>query len=422
MSLTSMKTHVRDISEKIQLTGTLRTTMLSAIHPTLIQELKSLVPNASIVLPSSPNYARHLERWSMLWIKQAVIQGGCRWKDIYPILDEHNVAIVGRACNSVGVGGLTLHGGDGFLTGRHGLALDNLLEAEMILASGDIVGFQPQENLRWMGNFVFSGEGEVGGKGKVIKIAMKVINKALMENRKGDNACCMRWRLEKDLREPSIHVMCFHNGSEEGGKEYFKDIFDEGLRGKLVSESMAMMRAGQCGMDTPHTLGVNQILKGGSHVPHIRPEFFEELWNNYLRFLRTSGYSSSYMLWGFHNMGEVLKVEQKETGFPNRGNYGNLMCAATWEPNEGLGPCTRWVRKIADKVRGELERTQIEWGDQLDENSKTTVGEYTNYDGLGEGAKFLYRGNYERLLSIKRKYDPNNVFNKFADLLAEADS
>ncbi|KAE8454320.1 hypothetical protein EG329_005245 [Mollisiaceae sp. DMI_Dod_QoI] len=382
--------------------------------------------------------------------KTVSVQGGTRWNDIYPILDAHNLAIVGGICSSVGVGGYTLGGGYGWLTGRHGLALDNLLAAEMILVSGEMVRASKdenedlfwairgagacfgivttfvfrthaQENLCWLANFVFNGKGEEGGKGKVIKAAIKIINKVLLQNSNGDNACCMRWRLEKDMQEPSIHVMCFHNGSEEGGKEFFKGIMSEDLRDNLVSESMTMMKVGQSGMDTPHTLGMKQILKGASHMPPIRAKFFEDLWDEYLRFLRTSGYMFSYMLWEFHNMSQVLSVGQKETAFPNRGNYGNLMCAATWEPDDGEEMCEQWSRKISHTVREELERTKGEWGENLDEDSKTTVGEYTNYDGLGEGAKFLYGINYDRLVSIKRAYDPGNVFNKFVDLLAEAD-
>jgi FAD/FMN-containing dehydrogenase len=53
---------------------------------------------------------------------------------------------VGGLIPSVGVGGFTLNGGLGWLTSAHGVALDNLLEADVVLANGRILTCSEMEN------------------------------------------------------------------------------------------------------------------------------------------------------------------------------------------------------------------------------------------------------------------------------------
>ena len=83
--------------------------------------------------------------------RAARISGGVRASDVLAVTDPRGLAVVTGSCSSVGMSGLTLGGGYGSLIDRFGLALDNLLAAEVVLADGRIVTASPdnEQELFW---------------------------------------------------------------------------------------------------------------------------------------------------------------------------------------------------------------------------------------------------------------------------------
>jgi FAD/FMN-containing dehydrogenase len=73
-------------------------------------------------------------------------QGGCTWGEVNDALQPYELAATGGFVSVTGVGGLTLGGGLGWLVRKHGLALDNLLSAEVVLADGRLVTASAREN------------------------------------------------------------------------------------------------------------------------------------------------------------------------------------------------------------------------------------------------------------------------------------
>ena len=74
------------------------------------------------------------------------VGGGCTWGEVDRATNEHGLATPSGIISTTGVGGLTLGGGIGHLTRKLGLTIDNLLEAELVLANGERVRASAEEH------------------------------------------------------------------------------------------------------------------------------------------------------------------------------------------------------------------------------------------------------------------------------------
>ena len=343
------------------------------------------------------------------------VGGGCTWGDVDHATHAFGLAVPCGIISTTGVGGLTLGGGLGYLTRKCGLAIDNLIGADVVLADGSFVTADEQqhEDLLWAlrgggGNFgvvtsflfqahpihtVYAGPmlWELDQAAEVMRWYQQVI-KEVPDDLNGFFAFLIvppGPPFPEHLHNKKMcGVVWCYTGPLERAEETFKPI-----RGFLTP---ALDFVGPL----PHP--VLQSMFDALYPPGLqwywKADFVNELSDEAIQLhikhsSRVPTMHSTMHLYPVN--GEAHRVGKHDTAWSYRD--------ATWaEVIVGVDPDPANRDRIVDWARNYWE----------DLHPYSAGGAYVNFlmeEGV-ERVKASYRDNYERLAAIKRTYDPTNFF------------
>ncbi|TVY92199.1 FAD-linked oxidoreductase [Lachnellula willkommii] len=366
--------------------------------------------------------------------KTVTAQGGALWADVDSELGKYGLAAVGGTVNHTGIGGLTLGGGYGFLTGQYGLVVDNLLEVEFVLADGRIVTASASQNadLFWAArgagvnfgvatSFTYRAhehQNPVWGgilifpKEKLVE----VINAAnrIYEAGESRQVMLVGFVAPPPAHQPVVMVLTFFDGAEDEAKTFFDPLLSleplADMTGPMPYSSANSM------LNESMPYGFRRRMKGSAFIAPLDTTFAASLFKDFEDFLqKVPSAVLSVLLLEYVPFKKVLEVPQTATSFANRGAYGNILFGPGWTDPAQDSACREWTKVMYSKTRAELLQRKTGGSDPV---TLEGVGEYVNYDGLNSSADVLFGVNAPRLAELKKKYDPGNVFCKGTKLIA----
>jgi FAD/FMN-containing dehydrogenase len=362
----------------------------------------------------------------------ATVGAGARLGEVYEALEEHDLTIPGGTCPPVGVAGLTLGGGLGILGRKYGVTSDHLVGAEVVLADGRILHCDDhhEEELFW----ALRGAG-AGTLGVVTSLVFRAVpapptttNLHLAWPYAQAAAVIGAWQrwaptapdeLAASLkitagddpdRPPAVDIYAaFHGPRADAAK------LVEELVGRVGSEPTATRLTP---MTWPQTrkfwaeLGDTAEEPGGSSTPepseepclYARSEFFArplpaeavggllEAWVEG----RTAGESREldFMPWG----GAYNRRPPDATAFVHRDQLFQLKHAVVLDP-EAPPANQAAAHRAATRSWASIHR----WG------SGRVFQNFADPD-LEHWAEAYYGPNCDRLVQVKTRYDPANLF------------
>ncbi len=341
--------------------------------------------------------------------------GGCTWRIFNDATHEYGLATTGGIIGSTGIAGLTLGGGIGYLSRRHGLSCDNLISAEVVMADGRVVVASEKENddLFWAlrgggGNFgvVTTFEyrlhpvAEIYGGPIVYPVDRAEDLVSFYRNYIADAPEDLGGFLGFHLAPPlpflpeSWHfknvcllVACWA-GPIEDGKKMVQPFLD------------AVEPVGSHVGPMPYpalNVAFDELLpKGLQH--YWKASFARELSDGAAKVHAEYGAKVPAIQTAVHLYpinGAVQRVGMDETAFAYRDVSFSPVIAGMWENPADNEQNIAWVRAYYEALRPySVEGGYINFMDQDDQGR----------------IKDNYKGNYGRLAAVKAKYDPGNLF------------
>lgn len=322
--------------------------------------------------------------------KTITAQGGATWKEVDEAGAAHGLATVGGTVNHTGVGGLTLGGGYGWLSGQYGLTIDNLLSARVVLADGTLVTASKSDHpelfwgLRGAGyNFgvvvdftyqaydqagmVFSGV--LGFTPDKLERVFEQLNTSLANPDSRSGAMCFLTHAP-DGSGPVIVVICFYNGSREEGLARFTGLINLGP----AINALDMMPYSMVNtLQNPQaTYGDRKSFKGIFYEPPMDLSFVRTVFEDFLAKVQSdSDLMKSAIILEFMDMRKICEIPSSATALASRNTTQNGII------------CLRWTDETKDKEhRAWARQIQAKWKTELDAKTKgrqTEVPQYINY-------------------------------------------
>jgi FAD/FMN-containing dehydrogenase len=344
-------------------------------------------------------------------------EAGSTWGEVNDALQPHGLAATGGFVSVTGVSGLTLGGGLGWLVRKHGLALDNLLSAQIVLADGRVVTASTSENedLFWAirgggGNF-----GVVTSFEFRVHPVSTVLAGVVLHPAEAAGDVLRRWRdfettSTNELTQGAL-LFCFPDDPSGPPQLRAKPVIGVGgvYAGAIEDGEKVLAPLRGYGPPAADLFAPVPYNEAQRMADFLWPSGLHGYWkSSYMKELSDAAInvvtdyfarvpsSHTVVVLEYYGGGAMSRVPEAETAFGHRNWPYNFLVTSAWSDPAETDRNIAWTREFFDAMKPFVVNAS-----------------YVNYIG-DEGIKGL-RGSYSaekfaRLAAIKSKYDPTNLF------------
>jgi FAD/FMN-containing dehydrogenase len=360
--------------------------------------------------------------------KLAHVGPGCLLKDVDRATQEHGLATVLGFISEVGVAGLTLGGGLGYLTRRFGWTVDNLKEAELVTADGRVRRVSHDENA----DLFWALRGGGGNFGVVTRFTFRLhevgptVYGGLIAwpfERADEILRAYRTITTEAPRELAVWLVLLHAppapfvpAEWHGERVCAMSVCYSGGLDDVEGVLEPIRALGDPVVDLLREQPYTQVQ---SYLDATEPKGNHYYWKTeYLAELSDDLLATTRELFaecpipdaelGFLHLGGALNEHDEDDGaVGNRDTRYAVGANGMWEPDEPNADTFRqWIREAWKRIR-----------------PFSTGGNYINFQTADEDEKRVratYGVNFDLLIEVKKKYDPNNVFRSNRNIRPQA--
>ena len=336
-------------------------------------------------------------------------EGGVTWAELNGAAAEHGLAVTGGAISTTGIAGLTLGGGLGWLMAKHGLAADNLLAVELVTADGEVLEVTEDSapDLFWA---LRGGGGNFGVATTFTYRAhpLDMVTGGLIAHPFEAAADMLRFYRDAAAAandDTTVFAGVVHAPDGSGHKLAAMVVFHTG-EAEQAEQDLAPFTS----WGSPLVVDVgrmpypvmNTLLDAGYPAGALNywlSSFTRGLTDELIdtvveRFTSVPSPMTVVLLEQFH--GAVTRIGVTDTAVPHRTKGWNLLVPSVWMDPAATDENIAWTRETHKALAPHLDERR--WLNYLDD------------DQGDDAVRAAYGPNYARLLEVKRRYDPENVF------------